>query len=61
MHLTSAKMNSEDYEKLFEEHLLQNAVDLTDEKWVFRQDNAPIHQCRLMKTWFKLKNIQVLD
>ena len=54
-------MNSEDYKKLLEEHLLSNAVDLAGEKWVFQQDNAPIHQSRQMKTWFKSKNIQVLD
>ena len=58
---TSAKMNSEDYKKLLEEHVLSNAVDLACEKWVFKQDNVPIHQSRLMKTWFKAKNIQVLD
>ena len=47
---TSAKMNSEDYKKLLEEHLLSNAIDLAGEKWVFPQDNAPIHQSWLMKT-----------
>ena len=57
---TSAKMNSEDYKKHLKEHLLSNAVDLAAEKWVFQQDNAPIRQSRLMKTWLKSKNIQVL-
>ena len=40
---TSTKMNSENYKKLLEEHLLSNAADLAGEKWIFQQDNAPIH------------------
>ena len=32
---TSAKMNSEDYKKLLQDHLLSNAVDLAGEKRVF--------------------------
>ena len=47
---TSAKMNSGDYKKLLDEHLLSNAVDLAGEKWVFQKCNAPIHQSQLMKT-----------
>ena len=39
---------------------MSNAADLAGEKWVFQQDNAPIHQSRQMKTWFKSKNMQVL-
>ena len=54
-------MNSEDFKKLLEEYLLSNAVDLANKKWVSQQDNVPIHQSRLMKIWFKAKNIQVLD
>ena len=47
--------------KLLEEHLLSNIVDLAGEKWVFHHYNVAIHQSRNMKTWFKTKNIQVLD
>lgn len=57
----SGKMNSVAYKEVLEDHLLPNAVDLAGEKWVFQQDNAPIHNSKLMKTWFKCKNIQVLD
>ena len=56
-----AKMNSETCEEVPEEHLLSNIIHLAGGKWIIQHHNGPIHKSRFMKTWFKSKNIEVLD
>ena len=58
---TSAKMNTEDYKNFLKSICCQMQLIWLVKKWVFHLNNTPIHQSRLMKMWFKSKNIQVFD
>ncbi|KMQ83311.1 transposable element tc3 transposase [Lasius niger] len=56
----STKMNSEKYTELLEDVLIPFMEDTDCENGIFQQDNAPIHNSKLSKEWFRSKNIQLM-
>lgn len=57
----STKMNSEKYQELLENVLIDYYDQMPMEDWIFQHDNAPIHTSRYVKQWLQETNISVLD
>ena len=58
------KITAKIYLKIIETNLLPFLTatrDLVASNPVFQQDNAPIHNARVTKKWFKDKNIEIMD
>ena len=53
------KMNSIEYKKVLENHLLQ-FMDIHGSE-IFQQDGAPCHTSKMMKSWFQDSKIELLD
>lgn len=61
--LYSGRMNAVFYRETLETSLLPSskAIVEKDEPWEYIQDGAPCHRAKLISTWFKEKNITVMD
>ena len=55
------KQNSARYINVLEKSLFPFMNHLNSKNAIFQQDNAAIHTSKLMKDWFKARNIEVLD
>ena len=53
----SNTLNGERYLTLLQRHLLQTYPYLTDQRYVFQQDNAPCHKSQVVTNWFEFKGI----
>lgn len=56
----STRMNSTDYTNVLRSSLLPYLRDNADRKWIFQQDNAPIHKSNFTKNWLSQKGIEAL-
>lgn len=56
----SGRMTSADYTELLEINLLPFGEELGGPRWVFQQDNAPIHDSEYTHQWMQGEGIQVL-
>lgn len=54
------KVNSEVYKRLLEKQKATFA-ELSRGEPIFQQDNAPIHNAKIIKDWFLMNNIEKLD
>lgn len=57
----STRMNSENYQKVLSDSLLENAELLAGENWIFQQDNASIHVSKSTKSFLESKNINLMN
>ena len=55
------KMNSEDYQKVLESHLIPVFHEFCGTNGTFQQDNAPIHNSFSTRTWLSSQNIQIMN
>lgn len=55
------KQDSSKYIHLLEGEYKKICAIVKNSKWVFQQDNAPIHTAKQVKQWFDAKNIEVLN
>jgi len=49
------------YQDVLERYLLPIGPIIGGDKWIFQQDNAPIHTAASTKKWFNDNKIQVLE
>lgn len=54
------RMNAENYRQLLNDHLTHIGSTIGGDKWIFQQDNAPIHRANANINWFKSRKIDVL-
>jgi transposase len=57
----SGRMNSEAYRMLLDDHLTNIASLMGRKKFLFQQDNAPIHRAKANFEYFKAKKVGVLE
>jgi transposase len=58
--LFTGKMNSAKYREILQSQLLPNAYRAGN-GWRFQQDNAPTHTARLIRQFFVVNNVPVID
>lgn len=56
----STRINSQEYIRVLEEHLLPFLDQQCQQKWTFQQDNAAIHTSRVTTDWFERQEIDVM-
>jgi transposase len=54
-------MNSADYQDILVEHLMPNAVLITDGDYTFMQDNASIHASASTQSFLEVNKIKILN
>ena len=57
----NGRMDSKDYRKLLDDHLINIRNLVGKKKSIFQQDNAPIHRAQANYKYFESKKINVLD
>lgn len=57
----SCRMTSQDYVKVLTDHLLPFRQRFRRIKFIFQQDNAPIHVSNVTMNWFQAKNVDVMS
>lgn len=57
----TCRMNSMNYIRTLEEHLIPFGDDVMENDFIFQQDNAAIHVSRASKAWFAEKGIELLE
>lgn len=59
--LVETAMRAIDYEKILESHLISQPRAELGTAFVFRQDCAAVHTAKIVKGWFLVNDVQVLD
>lgn len=59
--VVSTKMNSEQYQRVLQEHLKPHLHQFQSAQLVFMHDNAAIHRSKSTKTWFEDSGIPTLQ
>lgn len=57
----TGKMNSKMYLEMIEEQINTYATRIAGEKFISRQDNVAVHTAKVVKEYFSLEKIRVLD
>ena len=57
----STKMNAEHYKKVLERAFPECCDIFGPRRWTYQQDNAPIHNARIVKAWISEQNVTLMD
>ena len=55
------RVDSPAYQRILEDHMLQDADHLIGDDFVFQENNAPIHSSRSTREWLRAHDVTVLD
>ena len=55
------RVDSAAYQRILEDHMLQDPDHLIGDDFVFQQDSAPIHSSRSTREWLRAHDVTVLD
>ena len=54
------RLKALDYQNILKKHLVDIGEKIGGEKWVFQQDNAPVHRAKVNLNWFNREKINVI-
>lgn len=57
----NGRQTSKDYLELLKTQKIKITEKLEQQSYIFQQDNAPIHTAKIIKQWFQLEKMNVLD
>ena len=62
LELVSGIMNATKYIDVLEKKMLPGALSLiSDEKWVFHDDNAPCHRAKKRQHWYRAHKVEQMN
>ena len=56
-----SRMNTVQYREMLQKHLVHVGQMIGGRKWIFQQDNAPIHRAKVNHSWLIAKKITVIE
>lgn len=57
----TTKLNAEHYKNILERAFPECSNIFRPLRWIFQQDNAPIHNARVVKAWISDQNVTLMD